>query len=121
MAKDSVLKGLFAQLTDLSVRNTTAIKHDAVVSNLDEVDSVCDSVTRDLFTLSNGYTASPFAEVKAAAAEVCATLDKYGRGMTGKGYTEQTALTESLLEDSGKAKGNASLLKAKIEYNYKGK
>ncbi|MCH5291811.1 MAG: hypothetical protein J1D88_08690 [Treponema sp.] len=105
----------------MSERNTTAIKHDAVVSKLDEVDSVRDSVTRDLFTLSNGYTASPFAEVKAAAAEVCATLDKYGRGMMGKGYAEQTALTESLLEDLGKAKGNASLLKAKIEYNYNSK
>ena len=30
-------------------------------------------------------------------------MDKYGRGMTSKGYAEQTALTESLLEDLGKA------------------
>ena len=103
VAKDAVLKGLFAQLIDLSARNTTAIKQDAVVSTLDEADSARDSVTRDLFTLTNGYTASPFAEVKAAANDVCATLEKYGRGMTGKGYAEQTALTESLLEDLGKA------------------
>ncbi|MCH5289969.1 MAG: hypothetical protein J1E32_08665, partial [Treponema sp.] len=39
----------------------------------------------------------------AAAQDVYATLDKYGRGMTSKGYAEQTALTESLLEDLGKA------------------
>ena len=103
VAKDTVLKGLFEQLIDLSARNTTAIKQDSVVSNLDEADSARDSVTRDLFTLTNGYTASPFAEVKKAAADVCATLDKYGRGMTSKGYAEQTALTESLLEDLGKA------------------
>ncbi|MCH5291827.1 MAG: hypothetical protein J1D88_08770 [Treponema sp.] len=103
VAKDAVLKGLFEQLTDLSARNTTAIKQDAVVSTLDEADSARDSVTRDLFTLTNGYTASPFAEVKSAANDVCATLDKYGRGMTSKGYAEQTALTESLLEDLGKA------------------
>ena len=103
VAKDAVLKGLFKQLIDLSARNTTAIKQDAVVSTLDEADSARDSVTRDLFTLTNGYTASPFAEVKAAANDVCATLEKYGRGMTGKGYAEQTALTESLLEDLGKA------------------
>ena len=103
VAKDAVLTGLFAQLTDLSARNTTAIKQDAVVSTLDEADSARDSVTRDLFTLTNGYTASPFAEVKAAAQDVYATLDKYGRGMTSKGYAEQTALTESLLEDLGKA------------------
>ena len=102
VAKDTVLAGLFAQLIDLSARNTTAIKQDAVVSTLDEADAKRDSVTRDLFTLTNGYTASPFAEVKSAAADVCATLDKYGRGMTGKGYAEQTALTESLLEDLGK-------------------
>ena len=102
VAKDTVLKGLFEQLIDLSARNTTAIKQDAVVSTLDEADSARDSVTRDLFTLTNGYTASPFAEVKSAAADVCATLDKYGRGMTSKGYAEQTALTESLLEDLGK-------------------
>ena len=103
VAKDTVLKGLFEQLIDLSARNTTAIKQDAVVSTLDEADSARDSVTRDIFTLTNGYTASPFAEVKSAAADVCATLDKYGRGMTSKGYAEQTALTESLLEDLGKA------------------
>ena len=103
VAKDGVLKGLFAQLIDLSARNTTAIKQDSVVSTLDEADSARDSVTRDLFTLTNGYTASPFAEVKAAANDVCATLDKYGRGMTSKGYAEQTALTESLLEDLGRA------------------
>ena len=102
VAKDTVLKGLFEQLIDLSARNTTAIKQDAVVSTLDEADSARDSVTRDIFTLTNGYTASPFAEVKSAAADVCATLDKYGRGMTSKGYAEQTALTESLLEDLGK-------------------
>ena len=102
VAKDTVLKGLFEQLIDLSARNTTAIKQDSVVSNLDEADSARDSVTRDIFTLTNGYTASPFAEVKTAAADVCATLDKYGRGMTSKGYAEQTALTESLLEDLGK-------------------
>ena len=102
VAKDTVLKGVFEQLIDLSARNTTAIKQDSVVSNLDEADSARDSVTRDIFTLTNGYTASPFAEVKSAAADVCATLDKYGRGMTSKGYAEQTALTESLLEDLGK-------------------
>ena len=104
MAKDAVLKGLFVQLTDLSARNTTAIKQDAVVSTLDAADAARDSVTRDLFTLSNGYTASPFAEVKAAAQDVCATLEKYGRGMTSKGYADQTALTESLLEDLGAEK-----------------
>ena len=102
VAKDTVLKGLFEQLIDLSARNTTAIKQDSVVSNLDEAHSARDSVTRDLFTLTNGYTASPFAQVKAAANDVCATLDKYGRGMASKGYAEQTALTESLLEDLGK-------------------
>ncbi|MCH5283778.1 MAG: hypothetical protein J1E59_09035, partial [Treponema sp.] len=80
VAKDTVLKGLFEQLIDLSARNTTAIKQDAIVSTLDEADSKRDSVTRDIFTLTNGYTASPFAEVKTAAADVCATLDKYGRG-----------------------------------------
>ena len=103
VAKDAVLKGLFERLIDLSARNTTAIKQDAVVSTLDEADSARDSVTRDLFTLTNGYTASPFAEVKTAANDVRATLEKYGRGMTSRGYAEQTALTESLLEDLGKA------------------
>ena len=115
VAKDAVLKGLFGQLTDLSVRNTTAIKQDAVVSNLDEADLARDSVTRDLFTLTNGYTASPFAEVKSAAADVCAVLEKYGRGMTGKGYAEQTALTESLLEDLGKASEKIAALSGVAE------
>ena len=109
VAKDVLLKGLFSQLTDFSARNTTAIKQDAVVSTLDAADAARDSVTRDLFTLSNGYTASPFAEVKAAAAAVCAVLDKYGRGMTSKGYADQTALTESLLEDLGAEKVAAQI------------
>ena len=38
-----------------------------------------------------------------AAGEVCAVLEKCGRGMTSKCYADQTALTESLLEDLGKA------------------
>ncbi|MDE6705419.1 MAG: hypothetical protein K2J81_05895 [Treponemataceae bacterium] len=104
VAKDAVLKGQFAQLADLSARNTTAIRQDAVVSTLDEADSARDVATRDLFTLAGGYTASPFAEVRAAAVGVCAVLDKYGRGMTGKNYADQTALTESLLEDLGAEK-----------------
>ncbi len=99
VAKDAVLNAQFAQLADLSARNTTAIKQDAVVSTLDEADGRRDAVTRDLFTLAGDYTASPFAEVKAAAADVCAVLEKYGRGMTSKNYADQTALTESLLED----------------------
>ena len=104
VAKDAVLKGQFAQLADLSARNTTAIRQDAVVSTLDEADGKRDAVTRDLFTLSTGYMASPFAEVKAAAVGVCAVLEKYGRGMTSKNYADQTALTESLLEDMGAEK-----------------
>ena len=104
VAKDAVLKTQFAQLADLSARNTTAIKQDAVVSTVDEADGRRDAVTRDLFTLAGGYTASPFAEVRAAAVGVCAVLDKYGRGMTGKNYADQTALTESLLEDLGAEK-----------------
>ena len=115
VAKDAVLAGLFGQLTDLSARNTTAIKQDAVVSTLDEADSKRDSVTRDIFTLTNGYTASPFAEVKAAALEVCAVLEKYGRGMTSKNYAEQTALTESLLEDLGKAAERIAVLSGVAE------
>ena len=90
VAKDAVLKAQFGQLADLSARNTTAIRQDAA--------------TRDLFTLAGGYTASPFAEVRAAAVGVCAVLDKYGRGMTSKNYADQTALTESLLEDLGAEK-----------------
>ena len=104
VGKDAVLKAQFAQLADLSARNTTASKQDAVVSTLDEADSARDVATRDLFTLAGGYTASPFAEVRAAAVGVCAVLDKYGRGMTGKNYADQTALTESLLEDLGAEK-----------------
>ena len=109
VGKDAVLKAQFGQLADLSARNTTAIRQDAVVSTLDEADSARDSVTRDLFTLAGGYTASPFAEVKAAATDVCAVLDKYGRGMTGKNYADQTALTESLLEDLGAEKVTAQI------------
>ena len=109
VAKDAVLKAQFGQLADLSARNTTAIKQDAVVSTLDEADSARDSATRDLFTLAGGYTASPFAEVRAAAVGVCAVLDKYGRGMTGKNYADQTALTESLLEDLGAEKVAAQI------------
>ena len=109
VGKDAVLKAQFGQLADLSARNTTAIRQDAVVSTLDEADSARDSATRDLFTLAGGYTASPFAEVRAAATDVCAVLEKYGRGMTGKNYADQTALTESLLEDLGAEKVAAQI------------
>ncbi len=109
VGKDAVLKAQFGQLADLSARNTTAIRQDAVVSTLDEADSARDSATRDLFTLAGGYTASPFAEVKAAAQDVCAVLEKYGRGMTSRNYADQTALSESLLEDLGAEKVTAQI------------
>ena len=110
IAGDAFLKATREKIKALSAAYTTAIKQSPVLSTLDEADSKRDTVTRDLFTLSTGYTASPFAEVKAAAQSVCAVLEKYGRGMTSKNYAEQTALSDSLLEDLG-----AESLKAKIK------
>ena len=101
VAKDAVLTLYFASLRTLSAQTTTAIKQTPVLSSLDAADGVRDDATRDLFTLVTGYTASPFADVKAAAQAVSAVLAKYGKSMTSVNYAEQSSLTESLLEELG--------------------
>lgn len=68
-------------------------------SDLEDLDHIRDSETDKLFKLVEGYTAHPVVEIKEAADKVERILRHYGLSIIYKSYSEQSALTESLLED----------------------
>lgn len=95
---DSYLKGVMAEIEDLSARITTAIKSDKTASTLDAADAKRDEVIRSLGTLLNGYAVIPVAEKKAAAEKLLTTFTKY-KGITSQSYANESSLIESMLED----------------------
>lgn len=99
LAEDALLKDIMAELERQSALITTAIKRDAVSSNLEAADATRDNAVRDLGTLVEGYTAIPFAEQKEAAATLNAAFGKYGKKIVQENYASESSLIESLLED----------------------
>ena len=98
VAADDYLKGVMAEVEDLSARITTAIKSDKTASTLDAADAKRDEVIRSLSTLLNGYAVIPVADKKTAAEKLLAVWGKY-KGITGESYANESSLIESLLED----------------------
>ncbi|MBQ9242948.1 MAG: hypothetical protein IJ165_06950 [Proteobacteria bacterium] len=99
LAKDAFLKEMMAELAPLSRQLTEAIKRDRVSSGLADADGVRDAVIVDLGTLLEGYTAIPFEDQKAAAIEVKAVFDKYGKRIANESFARESSLIESLLID----------------------
>ena len=98
VSADDYLKGVMAEVEDLSARITTAIKSDKTASTLDAADAKRDEVIRSLGTLLNGYAVIPVADKKAAAEKLLATFSKY-KGIASQSYANESSLIESLLED----------------------
>lgn len=101
IASDANLAGIMAEIENLSVQITTAIKSDRISSALDEADIARDSVVRNLGDALTGYAAIPVAAKKASAEKLLAVFSKYGRQITAKSYAEESSLIESMLEDFG--------------------
>lgn len=99
LADDAFLKGVMAEVEDLSARITAAIKQDKAVSSLDEADTARDNAVKNLGTLLEGYAAIPLAAKKASAEKLCAVFAKYGKAVTTANYTAESSLIESLLGD----------------------
>lgn len=112
VAKDANLKAVMTDVESLSASLTTAIKSDKVTSSLDEADIARDEAVKNLSDALNGYAALPIPEKKAAAQNLLAIFQKYGKSITTKNYAEESSLIESLLEDfsAEDAKANVETL-----------
>ena len=99
VAEDANLKAVMTDVERLSAALTTAIKSDKVTSSLDEADIARDEAVRNLSDALNGYAALPIPEKKAAAQNILAIFQKYGKSIITKNYAEESSLIESLLED----------------------
>ena len=109
VAEDANLKAVMTDVESLSAALTTAIKSDKVTSALDEADIARDEAVRNLSDALNGYTALPIPEKKAAAQNLLAIFQKYGKSITTKNYAEESSLIESLLEDFSAANAKANV------------
>lgn len=101
VSKDANLFGIMAEVEKLSAEITTAIKSDRVSSTLDEADIARDEIIRNIGDALTGYAAIPVAAKKAAAQNLLAVFNKYGKQITQKNFAEESSLIESLLEDFG--------------------
>ena len=99
VAEDANLKAVMTDVERLSAALTTAIKSDKVTSSLDEADIARDEAVRNLSDALNGYAALPIPQKKAAAQNILAIFQKYGKSIITKNYAEESSLIESLLED----------------------
>lgn len=109
VAEDANLKAVMTDVESLSAALTTAIKSDKVTSALDEADIARDEAVRNLSDALNGYAALPIPEKKAAAQNLLAIFQKYGKSIITKNYAEESSLIESLLEDFSAANAKANV------------
>ena len=109
VAEDANLKAVMTDVERLSAALTTAIKSDKVTSSLDEADIARDEAVRNLSDALNGYAALSIPEKKAAAQNLLAIFQKYGKSITTKNYAEESSLIESLLEDFSAADAKANV------------
>ncbi len=112
LSGDGNLASMMADVERLALEISAAIRSDRAESTLDEADIARDGIIRDLADALTGYAAIPVEKKKAAAGRLLSTFRKYGRGITGKSYAEESSLVESMLGDfsSEASKADISLL-----------
>ena len=112
LSGDGNLASMMADAERLALEISVAIRSDRAESTLDESDIARDGIIRDLADALTGYAAIPVPEKKAAAGRLLSIFRKYGRGITGKSYAEESSLVESMLGDfsSEPSKADISLL-----------
>ncbi|MBK3517184.1 DUF6261 family protein [Carboxylicivirga marina] len=101
-ADDVHMLALKGQIQPLNNQLLSAINKDRAESDLDNFDAARDGVYRSLLYLAKGYLHHPDAQVREAAFEVDAVIDKYGFDLVNEAYGAQSALTDSFLEDMAK-------------------
>lgn len=98
LVEDDFLRNTIAQIEDYSDRITRAIRSEVLKSNLDQADKKREEVLRCIWKVVQGQEAMPEPERKAAAQKVLTVLNRY-KGITRKGYDEESSLIESFLTD----------------------
>lgn len=97
---DSFLMSAVGELETLSAKITTAIFQDNTRSGLLDADKARDGAVRTLKKVLASYAVFPIAEKRLHAAPLKAVFDKYAKsGITRTGYTSESSLIESMLED----------------------
>ena len=99
MSTDNYIKTCLGNITALTEEITDAIRPDKEASNLLEADAVRDEVIRNFSTLLDGYAVIPIEDKRAAALNLKAIFEKYGKKMIYESYDNESALIESMLRD----------------------
>ena len=99
LAKDVILKPLFAEIETLTQQLSEAIKSDRTLSELDAIDTTRDELIRRMSKILQGYAASPIEALQRSGSKLNAVFEKYGVGIARENYAVESAHIESLLKD----------------------
>lgn len=96
---DATLQSFVDELTAVNDALTLAIDKDKAVSKLEEYDEIRDKAMQDLYHYIEGYTRVPNKSAEVPAKHVFDIFQKYGVGIVGLSYNEQSSKLDSLLKD----------------------
>lgn len=96
---DQFLKTVFAEIEELSVKITEAIKKDVVLSKLEDADLRRDNAVRMLHNVLLGYQSMPVPALKQHGEKLYKVFSKYGVSIIRESYATESSLIEALLQD----------------------
>lgn len=99
MSTDNYIKTCLDNIASLTEEITDAIRPDKEASHLLETDAVRDEIIRNFSTLLDGYAVIPLDDKRAAALNLKAIFEKYGKKIIYESYDNESALIESMLRD----------------------
>ncbi|GJH40422.1 hypothetical protein RCZ04_09720 [Capnocytophaga sp. HP1101] len=99
LAKDVILKPLFAEIETLTQQLSEAIKSDRTLSELDAIDTQRDELIRRVSKILQGYAASPIEALQSSGSKLNAVFEKYGVSIARENYAVESAHIESFLKD----------------------
>lgn len=99
MSTDTYIKTCLDSITALTDQITDAIRPDRDASLLLDADAIRDDIIRNFSTLLDGYTVIPIDDKRAAALNLKAIFEKYGKKIIYESYDNESALIESMLRD----------------------
>ncbi|MBQ1924906.1 MAG: hypothetical protein II180_02150 [Proteobacteria bacterium] len=99
MSTDNYIKTSMDNISSLTDQITDAIRPDKDASMLLDADAIRDEIIRNFSTLLDGYAVIPLDDKRAAALNLKAIFEKYGKKMIYESYDNESALIESMLRD----------------------
>lgn len=96
---DARLADYIARLRDKAATLSVAIKRVKTLSNLDDLDNVRDGFWMDFVAIVYGYSRSPLAHLRTAAAVLLPVTERYNADVMNATYANQSALLNSLFKE----------------------